>query len=64
MRVVSFRYLRGLSLIVNPTDAYKLDVPDEVMAHPAIVAMEEAANDFKTWCNVSFVSKSFDEMSL
>jgi hypothetical protein len=34
---------------------YKLDLADEVMGHPAIVAMEEAANDFEAWCNVRFV---------
>jgi len=61
--MVSFFCLRELSLTISPTDAYKLDIPDEVMAHPAIVAMEEAANDFKTWCNVRFVSKFFDAMS-
>lgn len=62
--MVSCHCPRKLSLTVFPTDAYKLDVSDEVMAHPAIVAMEEAANDFKTWCNVRFVSKCFDATSL
>jgi len=62
--MVSCHRLRNLPLTVFPTDAYMLDVPDEVMAHPAIVAMEEAANDFKTWCNVRSVPKSFDAMSL
>jgi len=50
--IVSRRDNSGLkSLFSLIRYAYKLDVPDEVMAHPAIVAMEEAANDFKTWCN-------------
>lgn len=49
----SFDRLREYSLIVLFADAYKLDI--EVMAHPEITAMEDAANDFKTWCNVGLL---------
>ena len=33
--------------------AYNLDLPDEVMDHPIIRALGEAANDLVTWSNVS-----------
>lgn len=29
-----------------------IDLPDEVMSHPVIMAMEEATNDLVTWSNV------------
>jgi hypothetical protein len=29
-----------------------IDLPDEVVSHPVIVAMEEATNDLVTWSNV------------
>ena len=32
--------------------AYNLDLPDEVMEHPTIVALGEATNDLVTWSNV------------
>ena len=35
--------------------AYNLDLPDEVMEHPTILALGEAANDLVTWSNVSTV---------
>ena len=50
-----FDGVRKCSLTALFSDAYKLDIPDEVMAHPTITAMEDAANDFKTWCNVGFL---------
>lgn len=34
--------------------AYNLDIPDEVMEHPTVLALGEAANDLVTWSNVSF----------
>lgn len=33
--------------------AARIDLPDEVMSHPAIMAMEEATNDLVTWSNVN-----------
>jgi hypothetical protein len=30
-----------------------LHIPDEVMEHPSLVALGEAANDLVTWSNVS-----------
>ena len=30
-----------------------LDIPDEVMGHPVVEALGEAANDLVTWSNVS-----------
>ena len=38
-------------------DAYNLDIPDEVMEHPIIVSLGEAANDLVTWSNVSVSSR-------
>jgi hypothetical protein len=32
--------------------AARIDLPDEVMSHPVIMAMEEATNDLVTWSNV------------
>ena len=32
--------------------AYNLDIPEEVMEHPTILALGEAANDLVTWSNV------------
>ena len=32
--------------------AYNLDIPDEVMEHPNILALGEAANVLVTWSNV------------
>ncbi len=32
--------------------AYNLDIPDEVMDHPLIGSLGEAANDLVTWSNV------------
>jgi hypothetical protein len=29
-----------------------IDLPDKVMSHPVIMAMEEASNDLVTWSNV------------
>jgi hypothetical protein len=29
-----------------------IDLPDEVVSHPVIMTMEEAANDLATWSNV------------
>jgi hypothetical protein len=46
--LVPFDRLRESSLIVLFVDASKLGIPDEVTAHPAITAMEDAANDIKT----------------
>ena len=34
-------------------DAENLDIPDEVMEHPLICNLGEAANDLVTWSNVS-----------
>ncbi|KAH7928123.1 terpenoid synthase [Leucogyrophana mollusca] len=34
--------------------AAKIDLPDEVMSHPCIQAMEEATNDLVTWSNDIF----------
>ncbi|CAL1699466.1 unnamed protein product [Somion occarium] len=34
--------------------AYNLDIPDEVMEHPVIVSLGEAANDLVTWSNDIF----------
>ena len=34
-------------------DAGNLDIPDEVMEHPLICNLGEAANDLVTWSNVS-----------
>jgi hypothetical protein len=36
--------------------AARIDLPDEVMSHPVIMAMEEATNDLVTWSNVSRAS--------
>ena len=36
--------------------AYNLNIPDEVMDHPLICSLGEAANDLVTWSNVSHVS--------
>ena len=36
--------------------AARIDLPDEVMSHPVIMAMEEATNDLVTWSNVSLAS--------
>jgi len=36
-----------------PSDAYNLDIPDEVMGHPVIRTLENAANDLVSWSNVS-----------
>lgn len=33
--------------------AARIDLPDEVMSHPVIMAMEEATNDLVTWSNVN-----------
>ncbi len=33
--------------------AYNLDIPDEVMDHPILRNLGEAANDLVTWSNVS-----------
>lgn len=33
--------------------ANNLTIPDEVMNHPVITALGEAANDLVTWSNVS-----------
>jgi hypothetical protein len=43
------------SLIVLFSDAYKLGIPDQAMAHPEIASMEDVAENFKTWCNVGFL---------
>lgn len=32
--------------------AARIDLPDKVMSHPVIMAMEEATNDLVTWSNV------------
>lgn len=37
-----------------------IDLPDEVMSHPVMIAVEEAANDFITWSNV--VSHSLSDV--
>lgn len=34
-------------------DANNLDIPDEVMEHPVVRSLGEAANDLVTWSNVS-----------
>ncbi|KAJ8597532.1 terpenoid synthase [Rhizopogon salebrosus TDB-379] len=34
--------------------AARIDLPDEVMSHPVIMAMEEATNDLVTWSNDIF----------
>ena len=34
-------------------DSGNLDIPDEVMEHPLICNLGEAANDLVTWSNVS-----------
>ena len=36
--------------------AYNLDLPNGVMEHPIIRALEGAANDFVSWSNVSHFS--------
>ena len=36
-------------------DAGNLDIPDEVMEHPLICNLGEAANDLVTWSNVSVI---------
>jgi len=30
----------------------QINLPDEVASHPVIMAMEDAANDYASWCNV------------
>lgn len=32
-----------------------IDLPDEVIQHPVLQALEEASNDLVTWSNVRFV---------
>ena len=32
--------------------AYNLDIPDEVMEHPTVLALGESTNDLVTWSNV------------
>jgi hypothetical protein len=32
--------------------AAQINLPDEVASHPVIMAMEDAANDYASWCNV------------
>ena len=36
--------------------AARIDLPDEIMSHPVIMAMEESTNDLVTWSNVSHAS--------
>jgi hypothetical protein len=36
----------------------QIDLPDEVMSHPVIMAMEEATNDLVTWSNVKHTPSS------
>ena len=36
--------------------AARIDLPDEVMSHPVIMAMEESTNDLVTWSNVNHAS--------
>ena len=36
--------------------AAHIDLPDEVVAHPSIRALEDASNAFVTWSNVSLLS--------
>jgi len=38
--------------------AARIDLPDEVMSHPVVMAMEEATNDFITWSNVKHTPSS------
>jgi hypothetical protein len=38
--------------------AAQIDLPDEVMSHPVIMAMEEATNDLVTWSNVKHTPSS------
>ena len=33
-----------------------IDLPDQIIDHPAIRALEEATNDLVTWSNVCFLS--------
>lgn len=40
--------------------AARIDLPDEVMSHPVIMAMEEATNDLVTWSNVNHSLFSYD----
>jgi hypothetical protein len=35
--------------------AARIDLPDEVLSHPVIMAMEEATNDLVTWSNVKHI---------
>ena len=42
-----------LTFFITFLDAYNLDIPDEVMEHPVIRSLGEAANDLVTWSNVS-----------
>ena len=38
--------------LISPIDANNLKIPDEVMDHPIILSLGEAANDVVTWSNV------------
>jgi len=38
--------------------AAQIDLPDVVVSHPVIMAMEEATNDFVTWSNVIYTLSS------
>ena len=38
--------------LIPPIDANNLNMPDEVMDHPIILSLGEAANDVVTWSNV------------
>lgn len=44
-------------------DAENLDIPDEVMEHPLICSLGEAANDLVTWSNVCVYSFSIKHLS-
>lgn len=44
--------------------AYHLDIPDDVMNHPIIRSLGEAANDLVTWSNVQYSTSYLDRTAL
>ena len=53
LNVTTFLNFSSNRIMTMFLDAYNLDIPDEVMEHPIIMSLGEAANDLVTWSNVS-----------
>ena len=53
LNVSTFFIFPAKQIMTTSLDAYNLDIPGEVMEHPIIVSLGEAANDLVTWSNVS-----------